>query len=196
MKRVHEQAEAEALAALAARDRRKAVSVLMDAYGPHVYTFCCSALADSATAEDVLQNVFIEVHDALPSFNGRSTLLTWILGIARHRCLDALRVRRRWFDRFLPMAPETTASEPDPAPGVEAALELRQRSSAVNNCLERLAPEVRIAVLMRCQEGYSYEEMARMSRERPATLQARVARALPVLRRCIESKESDGERRA
>jgi DNA-directed RNA polymerase specialized sigma24 family protein len=39
---------------------------------------------------------------------------------------------------------------------------------------------------LRFQQGVTYEEMARREGERPATLQARVARALPVLRRCLE----------
>jgi len=45
-----------------------------------------------------------------------------------------------------------------------------------------------MAVLLRFQEGLPYEEMGRMCREKPATLQARVTRALPLLRRCLEGK--------
>jgi RNA polymerase sigma-70 factor (ECF subfamily) len=45
-----------------------------------------------------------------------------------------------------------------------------------------------MAVLLRYQEGFSFEEMGRICRERPGTLQQRVARALPVLRACIEKR--------
>jgi DNA-directed RNA polymerase specialized sigma24 family protein len=47
-----------------------------------------------------------------------------------------------------------------------------------------------VAVLLRYEEGLSYEEIGRMSRERPPTVQARVARALPVLRRCLDERRA------
>jgi DNA-directed RNA polymerase specialized sigma24 family protein len=43
-------------------------------------------------------------------------------------------------------------------------------------------------VLLRFQQGLSFEEMSAICREKPGTLQARVARALPVLRDCIEMR--------
>jgi DNA-directed RNA polymerase specialized sigma24 family protein len=46
--------------------------------------------------------------------------------------------------------------------------------------------------LLRFQEGFTFEEMSRMSEERAGTLQQRVARAMPVLRACIE-KRTGGE---
>jgi DNA-directed RNA polymerase specialized sigma24 family protein len=64
----------------------------------------------------------------------------------------------------------------------------RDRNEALRRCLGELSPHVRTAVLLRFQEGFSYEEMARAVRERAPALQARVARALPVLRRCLEGR--------
>jgi DNA-directed RNA polymerase specialized sigma24 family protein len=45
-----------------------------------------------------------------------------------------------------------------------------------------------VLVLLRFEEGLAYPEIARMSGEEPATIQARVARALPSLRECVEQK--------
>jgi RNA polymerase sigma-70 factor (ECF subfamily) len=55
-------------------------------------------------------------------------------------------------------------------------------------CLQKLAPHVLTAVLLRFQQGFTFEEMAAICDEKPGTLQAQVAGALPVLRRCIEAR--------
>jgi RNA polymerase sigma-70 factor, ECF subfamily len=57
---------------------------------------------------------------------------------------------------------------------------------SIERCLGALAPSSRIAILLRYREGYSYREMAEICREPVTTLQRRVARALLVLRRCLE----------
>ena len=71
---------------------------------------------------------------------------------------------------------------PDPGVGADA----RVRAFELERALMSLAPKVRIAVLLRYQDGLSYEEMAQVCGERAPTLQARVARALPRLRRVLE----------
>ena len=58
--------------------------------------------------------------------------------------------------------------------------------------LESLKPEVRIAVLLRYREEMSYEEMAQVCGERPATLQARVQRALPKLKKALQKTGGEG----
>lgn len=192
MTRTDVDAESKVLAALAAGDRRRALTLLMDCYGTALYRFCRAAVGEAAGAEDALQMVYLEAYDSLPRFAGRSSLLTWLLGIARHRCLDTVRARRRWLGRWL----AGPAREPaDPRPPADQALADHARSSFVLDCLKQLPADARLAVILRCQEGLSYEEMGRMSRERAGTLQARVTRALPVLRACVEGKEASHDRR-
>ena len=58
----------------------------------------------------------------------------------------------------------------------------------LDECLTRLSAEVRAALLLRFHEGMTYEAMAAVCAEKPATLQARVARAMPLLRRCLRAK--------
>jgi RNA polymerase sigma factor (sigma-70 family) len=176
--------EAEASAALSRGDREGALSILMEAYGPGLYRYCRHLVGDDALAEDVHQTTFVQAFEGLEGFSGRSMLRTWLFGIARHRCWDALKATRRRRARFegtdrLPDAPEA-------APNPEERVALSDRARRLERCLADLAPRVRAAVLLRFQEGFSYREMASICRERAATLQARVARALPVLRRCLE----------
>ena len=58
--------------------------LLYESYFPRVYRFALKRLRDSAEAEDVTQEVFFTVYNALASFKGDSTLLVWIFGITRN----------------------------------------------------------------------------------------------------------------
>ncbi len=178
--------EREALAALDRGDREEALAILMKEYGPTLYQYCCEMVGDEDLASEVHQMTFIQAYEGLNRFQRRSALRTWLYGIARHRCLDALKGRRRQRRRFEPVS--EAPDQPVAAPAVEDLLAARSLARALARCLQGLAPRVKAAVLLRYQAGISYVEMARICRERPATLQARVARALPVLRRCLEEQ--------
>src|SRR5262249_57969844 len=58
--------------------------LLYEAYFPRVYRFALKRLRDAAEAEDVTQEVFFTVFNALGSFKGDSALLVWIFGITRN----------------------------------------------------------------------------------------------------------------
>jgi len=58
--------------------------MLYSSYFPRVYRFALKRLNDPAEAEDVTQEVFLTVFNALESFEGNSTLLVWIFGITRN----------------------------------------------------------------------------------------------------------------
>ncbi len=179
-------AEQEALAAIDRGDYEGALNILMEAYGASVYRYCRQLVADPDLAEDAHQMTFVQALEGLGRFRRRSTLRTWLYGIARHRCLDALKIARRRRQRFEPA--DDLSAEADATAGAEDRLVAGARSRILELCIGKLASRVRTAIVLRYQAGVSYPEMARICRDRPATLQARVARALPVLRRCLESR--------
>lgn len=182
----HLNPEERALAALRQGDRREALAILMGQYGTPVYRYCYKVLRSRTLADDVHQVVFTQAFEDLGSFSGSSTFRAWLYAIANHRCLDALKWRRRWYARFVER--EEPAEEVDPGPTGEDEVVSRSLSEALDACLGKLQPHVRTAVTLRFQEGFTYEEMSRICGERAATLQARVARAMPLLRRCLEGK--------
>lgn len=177
--------EAAARAALARGDVRGALAELVAVYKDPLFGFCRSMMRDAAQAEDVLQTTFVHAYRDLPTWQPRGTLRSWLYTIARHRCLDALKAERRRRARFSVLDGE--AGE-DPAPSAERRLADGEVARTLDRCLGELAPHVRTAVLLRFQEGFSYKDMADVCRERPATLQARVSRAMPVLRACVERR--------
>jgi len=58
---------------------------LHELYATRLYRFAVKRLGDATEAEDVVQDVFLEVHRCLASWEGRSALLTWMFGIAHHQ---------------------------------------------------------------------------------------------------------------
>jgi RNA polymerase sigma-70 factor (ECF subfamily) len=177
--------DADVLALVERGDAQGALRRLMKRHGGAIYRFCREATHDAALADDVLQQIFIEVHRDIARFRGRSTLRTWIFGIARHRVLDAAKARRRAQARLERAAPtELTDLRPSP-PDV---LDQVQLQGALIACLRELDDSLRTALLLRFQQGFSYEEMAVVCGEKAGTLHARVARALPALRVCIERR--------
>ncbi len=181
--------EVEARTALARGDGRRALTILMQAYGDDIYRHCWLLLGEPDLADEVHQTVFVQAFRDLGRFSGRSTLRTWLLGIARHRCLDALKVTRRWRRRFCLGRPAPDVA--DPAADAHHRLAAAGDALVLARALAQLDAKVRSAVLLRYQEGLSFEEMAAICGERATTLQARVARALPVLRRWMEQQEGD-----
>jgi RNA polymerase sigma-70 factor (ECF subfamily) len=175
--------------ALAGGDRDEALAILMGEFGVQIYRHCRQVVGDDALAADVQQTVFVQAYRDLPHFSGRSSFRTWLFAIARHRCLDAVKTERRRHRRFL--LGRVLADRPDMRPGARETLERHADAQAVDRALATLRPEVRIAVLLRYHEDMSYEEMSQICSERPATLQARVARALPKLRRALEKEGLD-----
>jgi len=87
-----------------------AFECLTDHYERSVYRLCYAILRDSAQADDAAQETLIRVWKALPRFDGRAALSTWIHAIARNRCLTALSRRRQ----------DLSLSEPDVAAAAEA----------------------------------------------------------------------------
>jgi RNA polymerase sigma-70 factor (ECF subfamily) len=178
--------ETEVLAALARGDSHAALAVLMELYGRAVYGYCRHVVGEADLAQDVLQTTFLQAYEDLPRFASRSSLRAWLFGIARHRCLDMLKSLRRRLRRFTRLDDEVS-DVVGSAPALDASDQaLLARTLAF--CLQRLAPRVRAAVVLRYQNEFSYPEMAEICGEAPATLQARVTRALPLLRQCIERR--------
>ena len=157
----------------------------MQRHGKAVYRYCREALRDAVLADDVQQQVFIAAFRDLPKFNQRSTVRTWLFAIARNRVLDAAKSRHRAKSHI---DGDDATGVPDPHPSPGDSLDDARLHAALLACVELLTPRVRSALLLRFQQGFSFEAMAEMCNEKPGTLQAQVTRALPVLRTCIERR--------
>lgn len=74
----------------------EAFAAAYDAFFPRVYTFIYKRIRDAAEAEDLAQETFVQLYRSLPSYEGRSSLLTWTFGIAHNVCSRYFRHCSRW----------------------------------------------------------------------------------------------------
>jgi RNA polymerase sigma-70 factor (ECF subfamily) len=184
--------EDEIEAALQAGNMRRALQLLMNHYGDDIYRFAYAMTHSYHLAEEVRQQVFVEVYRDLGTFAGRASLRSWVFGIARHRCLDIAKKQRRWTNRFKNDPPPD--EEPDDHEP-ERDLDRSRLARILAACLAKLAPAARDAVVLRYHQDLSYDEASAIAGDLAGTLQQRVARALPVLRKCVDAQLRPGEQR-
>ncbi|SDT69228.1 sigma-70 family RNA polymerase sigma factor [Actinoplanes derwentensis] len=154
--------------ALAARDGDPAAqAAFVRATQAEVWRFT-AAIVDPGVADDLTQETFLRAFRALDTFAGRSSVRTWLLGIARRTCADHLRsvVRRRRLDARLAAQAATELPVPDPAHRLTTA-----------DLLSRLSDERRTAFLLTQVLGLSYAEAAEVESVPVGTIRSRVARA-------------------
>ncbi|TMQ11602.1 MAG: sigma-70 family RNA polymerase sigma factor [Deltaproteobacteria bacterium] len=162
-----------------------ALTQLMRRHGTAVYRYCREALHDATLADDVHQQVFIEAFRDLGGFARRSTLRVWLFAIARHRVLDAAKKRRRRRDS----GDELEAAEPvDPQPLPGERLDDERLRRALIATMGELDERLRTALLLRYQQGFTFEDIAEVCREKSGTIRARIVRALPMVRARIEAR--------
>lgn len=177
--------DSDVLDLVAKGDMTGALRLLMKRYGTAVYRYCREELRDPTLADDVQQQVFIESFRDLPKFRRQSTVRTWLFAIARHRVLDAVKARRRARSR---VDPEGAMDKPDPRPPPGDRIDDARLQEALVACLHGLDEPIQTALLLRYQQGFTFEEMAKVCGKKSGTLQAQVMRALPDLRACIERR--------
>jgi len=119
-----------------AKGDRLAMQVLFARHHVRVYRFVLRLVGNPTTAEDLISEVFLDVWRQADRFEGRSAVSTWMLAIARFKALSALRKRP---DEELDE--ETAATIEDTADTPEVALEKKDKSTVLRQCLEKLSPE-------------------------------------------------------
>ncbi len=178
--------EAALLALIESNDSKSALEEIARLYGGPVYRYIRHTVGTDDLADDVWQTTLLQAYRDLDKFKGRSSLRSWLYGIARHRCLDAIKSRGRRRQRF--PAKSEAMDEPDSAPAADERLSDHQVMDALETCLQELEPQTRTVLLLRYQQGFSYKEIAEICRIKSDALRARVSRAMPRLRRCIEAR--------
>jgi RNA polymerase sigma-70 factor, ECF subfamily len=162
--------ELERLAAAAVDGDPLAAAALVRATQSDVWRLC-AALGDRQSADDLTQETYLRAFGSLHRFEGRSSLRTWLLSIARRVCADAVRSRRR---RRLTLVREDADLE---ALGAGDDADRVGEGAAVADLLARLSPDRREAFVLTQLLGLPYAEAAEVAGCPVGTIRSRVARA-------------------
>jgi len=113
-----------------------AMRALFARHQVRVYRFALRIVRDTALADDVVSEVFIDAWQHAGRYEGRSTVSTWLLGITRHKALTA--ANRRPTESI---DSETAMNVVDPANTPEAELGQKDTGAVIRRCLASLSPE-------------------------------------------------------
>jgi RNA polymerase sigma-70 factor (ECF subfamily) len=112
-----------------------AMRILFGRHQMRVFRFLLRMVGNQATAEDLVNEVFLEIWRNAGQFEVRSKVTTWILGIARHKALGSLRRHS-----MAPCGEEVLQSIEDPTDNPEVATQKSERGAILRDCLKHLSP--------------------------------------------------------
>ena len=130
----------------------RALRSLWSQHSPHVDAIVRRLVGDPDLAEDIAQEVWIQIFRALPSYRGESQFSTWAHRIAVNRTLNALRRVRR-------LAKIESEIDDDIAI-VDQAAERSMLAATIEEAARQLAPGARTVFILHDVEGYTHEEIA------------------------------------
>jgi RNA polymerase sigma-70 factor (ECF subfamily) len=153
---------------MAAGDKR-ALKLLYLRHCGRVFRFIVRLVGNEATAEEVLNEVFLEAWRQADRFESRSQVATWLMAIARFK---AIAERRRRSE--LQLDDKYAAVIPDPSDTPSISLEKRQRSAVLQTCLAMLTPAHREVINLIYYQGQKVEDVARFTGAPISTIKTRM----------------------
>jgi len=165
---------------------------VVEKYKDAILNICYGYLRNRADAEDLAQDVFVEVYHSIKSFRENSSLYTWMYRIAVTKCLDELRYRKRlkrrawyksrqWDEETEPEIDELDGQYPDP----QDNLEQQQRIEFIQHALQKLPETQREAFTLIHFDGLSYKETAKAMSKTNSAVESLVHRAKQNLKKYL-----------
>lgn len=160
MRRVNPLDEPNLLKRIAQQDE-KAFEALYDQYAKLVYSLILSVVKKQSDAEDILQEVFLQVWAKASTFDAaKGNVYGWLITLARNRAID--RIRSKVFQK---QHQEISVDEPGTIPHTTEsnpldALVVEERAQLVKNALQQIPAEQREVIEIAYFSGYSQSEIA------------------------------------
>jgi RNA polymerase sigma-70 factor (ECF subfamily) len=176
-------------ATLAERLLRRDVSAFEELYDRHsriVYGLVLRIVQHAASAEEVAQDVFLQLWRNASHYDGsRGAFLPWLLTMARNRALDHLRLKserqRRREEQSEELPPVVSA------PDFESSLDQKRRTARVRELMSALEPRQRRAIELAFFEGLTHSEIASALQEPLGTVKSWIRNGLLRLKEGLEA---------
>jgi RNA polymerase sigma-70 factor (ECF subfamily) len=180
---------------------------LIEAYSGVIYRLTLKMLHNTQDAEDALQDTFIKAYRGLPSFDGRSSLSTWLYRIATNEALMMLRKRKRTLVSIEEPLENSRDEEQEPLQIVdwcclpEQELLSTEARAFLDKAIDELPETLRVVFVLRDVEGLSTLETAEVLNLSETAVKTRLSRARLRLRErltgyyrdAVERQPAEGE---
>lgn len=178
------EARADELLRLIAQGRSDAFESFYRAFSSRVYGLCRRVLRDPDQAEEVAQEVFLEIWRRAGYFDpGRGSAAAWVLSLTHSRAVDRVRSVQASTDRDLRHAAASVTRDTDT---VAETVEHRWERRAVRRCLGTLTDLQRESVTLAYYSGYTYQQVAGLLQAPLPTVKTRMRDGLIRLRDCLK----------
>jgi RNA polymerase sigma-70 factor (ECF subfamily) len=158
-----------------------AVAQLFDRFHQRVTRYLSRVIGNGADVEDLLQATFLEIARGKSRYDGRSSVSTWLLGIATNLVRHHLRSQSRRRGLLAAVASEPVQAEPSSAEAVDARLALRR----VEDLLSALPNEQRLAFVLCEVEGLRAGDAARLLDTTESAVWKRVSEVRKAVRKAL-----------
>ena len=152
-----------------AKGDRAAVRLLFMRHHARVYRFAARQTGSDMMADDIANEVFLELWRQAPAFEGRSEVSTWLLGIARFKALSALRKKKEEW-----IGDDDAAAIPDTADTPEVAVMKDDKATALRGMVNALPEEHRTVIDLAYYHAKSVAEIAGILSIPVATVKTRM----------------------
>lgn len=166
---------------------------LLDDFQQKVFATCISFVPNKEDAEDIAQDVFVEVFNSIGKFKGNSKLSTWIYRITTNKCLEFIR-KRNTKKRFaflqsitgneIPMDKTSYFTEMN-HPGV--ILENKEKSETLFCAINELPEAQKVVFTLHKVDGKSYQEISDITEKSVSSVESLMFRAKKNLQNTLEN---------
>lgn len=170
----------------------KAHEIIFRTFSPPVYSLMARMTGSTVTADDLLQETFIEVIRSIGRFRGEASLATWIRKVAVSKCL--MHMRSAWQNRatlFRDLGEDHLPYEP----AVASDTPMTQAQMDLERVLARLSDTARVVVLLHDVEGYTHREIAELMGRSVSFSKSQLARAHRRLQQAVRAGASESNER-
>jgi len=176
--------ERKLLTAIRGGDRAAAEEVVERTYSA-VFASLYRLCGDHDLAADLTQETYQKAWAALPNFNGRSQLFTWLYRIAYTTFLNHVRRPRRMTSLDEPDAPEM----PDRSPAVDQVLSDREEAERLRAAVLRLPEDLRFTVTAHFWGGLAVKEIAKIEEITTVAIRKRLHKAFSILETSLDEEQ-------
>ena len=157
--------------------------ILVERYTQRVRNLIYSIFNEASLVDDIAQEVFIRVYEALTRFRFESSFYTWLYRITVNKSRDELRKRKT--RKFFSLHSMLDASSDELQSKIRVFPEDGSAKELVNKGLQQLPEKFRIPIILKDIDGLSYEEMAEIMQCEVGTVKSRLSRARSMLRNIL-----------
>lgn len=176
---------------------QRSFRLLVERHQERIFGYLVGMVRDRDLANDLFQDTFLRVIDAMQKRRGTYThqgrWLGWVMRIARNATLDHLRSRKKWQDVSASMEEDDNTSYwdrlPDPATPADEELHRLEQSDFLEACINELPSEQREVLLLRQEAELTFREIAELTDVSINTALGRMRYALLNLRRMMETSK-------